>query len=181
VRALLGARVIKDGSAGPIALGGNSVEILMPWRRSLAGKEEQIWGRQVQRQPPPMQQQCNNDQETRIGASGPLFFRWLQGHAPLKRSFAEQIFQHVVPTLPPSRAGPGLASLAFAVALAVALSCHSERRVRALLGARAIKRRIPHSFRLFRSGRIAPCPSPLPLAVGVYRCAAVWGLVQFDR
>jgi len=35
--------------------------------------------------------------------------------------------------------------------LVVALSCHSERRVRALLGARAIKRRIPHSFRLIRS------------------------------
>jgi hypothetical protein len=35
--------------------------------------------------------------------------------------------------------------------LVVALSCHSERRVRALLGARAIKRRIPHSFRLVRS------------------------------
>ena len=33
--------------------------------------------------------------------------------------------------------------------LAVALSCHSiKRRVRALLGACAIKRRIPHSFRL---------------------------------
>jgi AcrR family transcriptional regulator len=29
--------------------------------------------------------------------SGPLFFRWLQGHAPLDRSFAENIFDKVIP------------------------------------------------------------------------------------
>jgi AcrR family transcriptional regulator len=37
--------------------------------------------------------------------NGPLFFRWLQGHAPLEKSFAEQIFQHVIPAFAPSRAG----------------------------------------------------------------------------
>jgi AcrR family transcriptional regulator len=29
--------------------------------------------------------------------SGPLFFRWLQGHAPLDRRFAENIFDKVIP------------------------------------------------------------------------------------
>jgi AcrR family transcriptional regulator len=29
--------------------------------------------------------------------SGPLFFRWLQGHAPLDKRFAESIFDRVVP------------------------------------------------------------------------------------
>jgi AcrR family transcriptional regulator len=28
--------------------------------------------------------------------NGPLFFRWLQGHAPLKSSFAERIFDRVI-------------------------------------------------------------------------------------
>ena len=37
------------------------------------------------------------DPELLIDAlNGPLFFRWLQGHAPLKRSFAERIFDRVV-------------------------------------------------------------------------------------
>lgn len=29
--------------------------------------------------------------------SGPLFFRWLQGHAPLDKRFAENIFDKVIP------------------------------------------------------------------------------------
>jgi AcrR family transcriptional regulator len=29
--------------------------------------------------------------------SGPLFFRWLQGHAPLDRGFAQSIFDKVIP------------------------------------------------------------------------------------
>ena len=29
--------------------------------------------------------------------SGPLFFRWLQGHAPLDRGFAQNIFDKVIP------------------------------------------------------------------------------------
>lgn len=29
--------------------------------------------------------------------SGPLFFRWLQGHAPLDKRFAENIFEKVIP------------------------------------------------------------------------------------
>ncbi len=29
--------------------------------------------------------------------SGPLFFRWLQGHAPLDRGFAKKIFDKVIP------------------------------------------------------------------------------------
>jgi AcrR family transcriptional regulator len=37
------------------------------------------------------------DPELLIDAlNGPLFFRWLQGHAPLKRSFAERIFDRVI-------------------------------------------------------------------------------------
>jgi AcrR family transcriptional regulator len=37
------------------------------------------------------------DAELLIDAlNGPLFFRWLQGHAPLKRSFAERIFDRVI-------------------------------------------------------------------------------------
>jgi hypothetical protein len=28
--------------------------------------------------------------------NGPLFFRWLQGHAPLENSFAERIFDKVL-------------------------------------------------------------------------------------
>jgi AcrR family transcriptional regulator len=38
------------------------------------------------------------DPELLIDAlSGPLFFRWLQGHAPLDRGFAESIFDKVIP------------------------------------------------------------------------------------
>ena len=29
--------------------------------------------------------------------NGPLLFRWLQGHTPLERSFAERIFDRVIP------------------------------------------------------------------------------------
>jgi hypothetical protein len=29
--------------------------------------------------------------------SSPLFFRWLQGHAPLDRDFAQNIFDKVIP------------------------------------------------------------------------------------
>jgi hypothetical protein len=29
--------------------------------------------------------------------SGPLFFRWLQGHAPLDKGFANSIFDKVIP------------------------------------------------------------------------------------
>ena len=37
------------------------------------------------------------DPELLIDAlNGPLFFRWLQGHAPLARSFAERIFDKVI-------------------------------------------------------------------------------------
>jgi len=37
------------------------------------------------------------DPELLIDAlNGPLFFRWLQAHAPLKRSFAERIFDRVI-------------------------------------------------------------------------------------
>jgi hypothetical protein len=37
------------------------------------------------------------DPEVLIDAlNGPLFFRWLQGHAPLERSFAERIFDRVI-------------------------------------------------------------------------------------
>src|SRR5260370_26247895 len=37
------------------------------------------------------------DPELLIDAlNGPLFFRWLQGHAPLERSFAERIFDRVI-------------------------------------------------------------------------------------
>jgi AcrR family transcriptional regulator len=37
------------------------------------------------------------DPELLIDAlNGPLFFRWLQGHAPLKRSFADRIFDKVM-------------------------------------------------------------------------------------
>ena len=37
------------------------------------------------------------DPELLIDAlNGPLFFRWLQGHAPLKRSFAERIFDRII-------------------------------------------------------------------------------------
>jgi len=38
------------------------------------------------------------DTELLIDAlNGPLFFRWLQGHAPLDKGFAERIFQKVIP------------------------------------------------------------------------------------
>jgi hypothetical protein len=38
------------------------------------------------------------DPEPLIDAlNGPLFFRWLQGHAPLERSFAKGIFDRVIP------------------------------------------------------------------------------------
>jgi hypothetical protein len=33
--------------------------------------------------------------------NGPLFFRWLQGHAPLDRSFAEDIFEKVIRAFEP--------------------------------------------------------------------------------
>ena len=29
--------------------------------------------------------------------SGPMFFRWLQGHAPLDKGFAKSIFDKVIP------------------------------------------------------------------------------------
>jgi hypothetical protein len=38
------------------------------------------------------------------------------------------------------------------------------------------QRRIPHSFRLFRSGRVAPCPSPF-IVVASGRCRSLWPLV----
>jgi AcrR family transcriptional regulator len=38
------------------------------------------------------------DMELLIDAlNGPLFFRWLQGHAPLEKGFAERIFDKVIP------------------------------------------------------------------------------------
>ena len=38
------------------------------------------------------------DPELLIDAlNGPLFFRWLQGHAPLEKNFAEAIFDKVIP------------------------------------------------------------------------------------
>ena len=38
------------------------------------------------------------DTELLIDAiNGPLFFRWLQGHAPLNEGFAERIFEKVIP------------------------------------------------------------------------------------
>jgi len=38
------------------------------------------------------------DTELLIDAlNGPLFFRWLQGHAPLDEGFAERIFEKVIP------------------------------------------------------------------------------------
>jgi len=37
------------------------------------------------------------DPELLIDAlNGPMFFRWLQAHAPLERSFAERIFDRVI-------------------------------------------------------------------------------------
>jgi hypothetical protein len=33
--------------------------------------------------------------------SGPPLFRWLQGHAPLERSFAEHIFKSLIPAFEP--------------------------------------------------------------------------------
>ena len=33
--------------------------------------------------------------------SGPLFFRWLQGHAPLDKRFAKNIFDKVIPGFQP--------------------------------------------------------------------------------
>ena len=33
--------------------------------------------------------------------NGPLFFRWLQGHAPLDQKFAESIFKSVIPAFQP--------------------------------------------------------------------------------
>ncbi len=42
------------------------------------------------------------DPELLIDAlNGPLFFRWLQGHAPLEKSFAEGIFDKVIPAFQP--------------------------------------------------------------------------------
>ena len=32
---------------------------------------------------------------------GPLYFRWLQGHAPLDKAFAERIFKNVIPAFQP--------------------------------------------------------------------------------
>jgi hypothetical protein len=41
---------------------------------------------------------ATTDPELLIDAlSGPLFFRWLQGHAPLDRGFAQSIFDKVIP------------------------------------------------------------------------------------
>ena len=38
------------------------------------------------------------DPELLIDAlNGPLFFRWLQGHAPLDKGFAKNIFDKVIP------------------------------------------------------------------------------------
>jgi hypothetical protein len=38
------------------------------------------------------------DTELLIDAlNGPVFFRWLQGHAPLDKGFAERIFDKVIP------------------------------------------------------------------------------------
>ena len=54
------------------------------------------------------------DPELLIDAlNGPLFFRWLQGHAPLDKGFAKGIFDKVIP--------------AFAVRVA---SCARERELR---------------------------------------------------
>jgi hypothetical protein len=33
--------------------------------------------------------------------NGPLFFRWLQGHAPLDQQFAEGVFNNVIPAFRP--------------------------------------------------------------------------------
>jgi hypothetical protein len=33
--------------------------------------------------------------------SGPLFFRWLQGHAPLNEGFAQSIFDKAIPAFQP--------------------------------------------------------------------------------
>ena len=44
----------------------------------------------------------STDPELLIDAlNGPLFFRWLQGHAPLDRSFAEDIFENVIRAFEP--------------------------------------------------------------------------------
>jgi AcrR family transcriptional regulator len=46
------------------------------------------------------------DPELLIDAlNGPLFFRWLQGHAPLGKSFAERIFERVIPAHTGRRSG----------------------------------------------------------------------------
>ncbi len=45
------------------------------------------------------------DPELLIDAlNGPLFFRWLQGHAPLKKGFAEGVFDKVIPAFQRKRA-----------------------------------------------------------------------------
>ncbi len=42
------------------------------------------------------------DPELLIDAlNGPLFFRWLQGHAPLDKRFAERIFEKVISAFEP--------------------------------------------------------------------------------
>ncbi len=42
------------------------------------------------------------DPELLIDAlNGPLFFRWLQGHAPLDRGFAERILEKIIPAFEP--------------------------------------------------------------------------------
>jgi len=42
------------------------------------------------------------DPELLIDAlNGPLFFRWLQGHATLDRKFAESIFENVIRAFEP--------------------------------------------------------------------------------
>jgi AcrR family transcriptional regulator len=49
------------------------------------------------------------DTEVLIDAlNGPLFFRWLQGHAPLDEGFAERIFEKVVPAFQIHQARPRL-------------------------------------------------------------------------
>jgi len=42
------------------------------------------------------------DPELLIDAiNGPLFFRWLHGHAPLEKGFAENLFDKVIPAFQP--------------------------------------------------------------------------------
>jgi AcrR family transcriptional regulator len=48
------------------------------------------------------------DPELLIDAiNGPLFFRWLHGHAPLEKSFAESLFDKVIPAFQPESGKAG--------------------------------------------------------------------------